>query len=306
MNIDIVHIGIHSDRLFKEGSVELISKALTTKSSIMKREKAFGYVCQGGNVDVVQLMISKGIYDYNSGLDGACRGGHIDIVKMMLEKVNKEKMWGVGWQWNYAFTYACEGGNIDIVKMMIDRGAHYFYNGFVIACEKGYMDIVELLISKGEKNWDAGFYCACKGGHMNIIELMISKGTKAFNWGFEGACTGGQLDIVKSMISKGGNSLDWDRGFFFAKREGHTNVCDFILSNRNLVVNPTDFPLFNKKTKYYHNDLYYKNNGMEVFGHRSIIYWTFVYCFYTKKKGKKIVIVIQKDLIPSLLKLLYF
>ena len=38
--------------------------------------------CQGGHMDIVNLMISKGANNWNFGLNyGACAGGHMDISK---------------------------------------------------------------------------------------------------------------------------------------------------------------------------------------------------------------------------------
>ena len=71
--------------------------------------------CQGGHMDIVNLMIEKGADRWNSGLVYACSGGHIAIVKLMIEK-------GAN-QWNWGLEAACVGGHIDIVKIMIEKGA---------------------------------------------------------------------------------------------------------------------------------------------------------------------------------------
>ena len=42
--------------------------------------------CEGGNKDLVILMIKNGAGDWNRGLKSACRGGHKDLVSFMIEK----------------------------------------------------------------------------------------------------------------------------------------------------------------------------------------------------------------------------
>ena len=38
--------------------------------------------CRNGNINLVNLMISKGANNWNDGMCGACEGGHIDIAKI--------------------------------------------------------------------------------------------------------------------------------------------------------------------------------------------------------------------------------
>jgi ankyrin repeat protein len=42
--------------------------------------------CEGGNIEIVNLMIKKGADDWDDGLDYACDGGYTEIVKLMLIK----------------------------------------------------------------------------------------------------------------------------------------------------------------------------------------------------------------------------
>ncbi len=44
------------------------------------------YACEGGHMDIVELMIERGATNWNDGLHNACCGGHIDIAKLMIEK----------------------------------------------------------------------------------------------------------------------------------------------------------------------------------------------------------------------------
>ena len=73
------------------------------------------YTCQGGNLDVVAMMISHGANDWNYGLYVACVGGNLDIVTMMISHGANN--------WNWGLLGACMGGNLDVVAMMISKGA---------------------------------------------------------------------------------------------------------------------------------------------------------------------------------------
>jgi len=42
--------------------------------------------CEGGNLDIIKLMIEKGAHCWNLGLFRACKAGHKDIVNLMIEK----------------------------------------------------------------------------------------------------------------------------------------------------------------------------------------------------------------------------
>ncbi len=66
-------------------------------------------------------MIERGATDWNWGLYRACEGGHMDIVELMIERGATN--------WNWGLYGACEGGHMDIVKLMIERGATGCYCG---------------------------------------------------------------------------------------------------------------------------------------------------------------------------------
>ena len=126
--------------------------------------------CEGGNIDIVNLMIYYGADNWENGLWGSCEGGHIDIVNMMIKKG--------AYNWNHGLWGACGGGHIDIVNMMIENGADDWNSGLWRACEKGHINIVNLMIKKGADSLDLGLYKACKRCHINLVNYMIEKGGK--------------------------------------------------------------------------------------------------------------------------------
>ncbi len=123
------------------------------------------------NNDVINIKKIIGMdLNLNYGLYGACEGGNMDVVKLMVEK-------GATW-WDHGLFYACKGGNMDIIKLMIKKGANNWNNGLYSACEGGNMDIIKLMIEKAgaNVNWNDGLYGACRGGHMDICKFMIENG----------------------------------------------------------------------------------------------------------------------------------
>ena len=74
-------------------------------------------LCEGGNLNIVNLMIKCGKNDWNYGLEGACYGGHLNIVKLMIKK-------GANC-WNRGLVFACWCGHSEIVYLMIKKGAKY-------------------------------------------------------------------------------------------------------------------------------------------------------------------------------------
>lgn len=92
---------------------------------------------------VVELLkISEdAVDDWNSALDVACEGGHIELVDLMIFKGAND--------WNRGLGAACIGGHKELVEFMISKGANDFDWGWLLAWTKGHKEIMKLMISKG-------------------------------------------------------------------------------------------------------------------------------------------------------------
>ncbi len=62
------------------------------------------------------IEIFKVELDWDYGLFGACEGGYLDIINLMIEK-------GAG-DWNRGLNNACKSGNLNIINLMIEKGAN--------------------------------------------------------------------------------------------------------------------------------------------------------------------------------------
>ncbi len=133
--------------------------------------------------------------DWNYGLYGACEGGHLNIVNLMIEKGASD--------WNWGLNGACIKGSLDIINLMIEMGANNWNWGLSGACLGGNLNIINLMIEMGASNWNWGLSDACLGGHLNIVNLMIEKGANDWNWGLSKACRESHLNIVNLMIKMG-------------------------------------------------------------------------------------------------------
>ena len=79
-------------------------------------EAALQNACEGGNIEIVELIINKGAHDWDMALFCACRGGHVPVIDLLITK-------GAS-QWNWGLRGACHAKRLDIIKMMILKGAN--------------------------------------------------------------------------------------------------------------------------------------------------------------------------------------
>lgn len=293
--------------------------------------KIFGKACEGGNMDIINEMIDRKMHDWNWGLRGACRGGHLEIVKLMIDNGAND--------WERGFTNACEGGNMDIINLMTSKCTTDQWKGLFDAGKGRKIDIVKFLFLEEDKwnnvknqfgsadsefilSW--GFLGACEGGNVDIVNFYIEKGVNGENnwssWyhGFSMACEKGHMNVVKLLMSKIHHSTLNDC-IERAYKTGHLEIVEILINVRNteqgidsILAHPDEinypgeylnpsypFPYKNKKTKFFHNDIYFEKTK-EVFMHMTVLYWTLLYNTYCGKGA------LQKDLISELIKIMYF
>jgi hypothetical protein len=190
----------------------------------------FHYACKGGNIELIEYMLSKGI-NPSSGIKGACLGGNMNIVKFLISK---------GAMMKNCLSYACVSGNIEIVKLCLEDEIEYGNNAFIGACESGNMDIVNLLIEKGGyRNWEDGIKGACAGGKIDVAKYIVSKsvkeGTAKFNIALSEACKNGHADLALYMIDCGADDLEY--GFESACRYGQLELAKSLYNESYKVEN---------------------------------------------------------------------
>jgi ankyrin repeat protein len=94
------------DTLHESGDYHLIVR-------LKRKCTTLYYICIGGNIDVVRLMISRGANNWNYGLYGACEGGHLELANLMIS-------YGAN-NWDWGLEGACIGGHLELARLMISN-----------------------------------------------------------------------------------------------------------------------------------------------------------------------------------------
>ncbi len=238
-----------------------------SKFKLSTKNNALCSAAKGGNMEAVQLLISKHANNYARAMANAAHGGYMEIVLLMI------KFGATGY--DYALTQAAEGGCIKMVNFMLSKGANEFGDAMEFAAYRGHREIVELLLNKSrirlleniplctEIYRDAAF-AAARGGHMdivefilrkqningygptfemedyeqimteaayfghiNIVELMLSKGINDINSAMLQAAHGGRINIVRSMLRLGAN--EYNETMAAAAGGGHMDIIQLML-----------------------------------------------------------------------------
>lgn len=114
----------------------------------------------------VSDIASVGPDNFEEVMQYAVEGGHIDIVRLLIQK-------GVT-NFNWAMVHAACRGHIDIVCLLIDEGATDFDGALRYAADGGHIDIVKLMIQKGVTNFNCAMEAAAEGGHTKIVKVLQS------------------------------------------------------------------------------------------------------------------------------------
>jgi len=108
-----------------------------------------------------RLVCDNNAFHY--GFHEGCEYGYMDIVKLMVNR-------GVS-DWNHGFTVACMHGRANVAEYMITKGANDYNKGLCIACKHGHVDTAQLAITYGANAFYDGFRNACHGGHLGTVQL---------------------------------------------------------------------------------------------------------------------------------------
>jgi ankyrin repeat protein len=173
--------------------------------------------CGNNNDNEILNFYNKDINDF---LLVACKSRNLDLIKLLISM-------GVN-DWNGGMKTALNENNTEVAELMITKGANDWSEGLIGACKNNNSSIINLMIEKGANNWNKGLYGACIGGHENIVNMMIEKGANNWNVGLFGASINGNIDIVNMMISRGANIFD--ACLIQAYNNHHMNIVELLLS----------------------------------------------------------------------------
>lgn len=146
-----------------------------------------------GNMEIINLMLSKGANNYNEVLYTAAKRGYINIVKLMLSM-------GVN-NLNNALEGAAKNGHLDIVKLLLEKGATNFRYALALAADRGRLDIMKLLIDKVSlDDINNAMRYASIGNQPDAMRFLIDQGGNAFDTTLDNAAYHGYLDIIKILV----------------------------------------------------------------------------------------------------------
>jgi len=93
------------------------NKWVQIHTPVIKTQEEFKNACKHGHI--LSIIHSDKSWNWDLGLSYACEGGHMEIVQLMIEKGATD--------WNWGLQYVCKNGHMEIVQLMIDKGATKCY-----------------------------------------------------------------------------------------------------------------------------------------------------------------------------------
>jgi ankyrin repeat protein len=191
------------DNPFKTGDVILIKHTIDLdkyKNAFYDWRSEFYSSCEQRNVKIVKLMMEKinmNIDILHTELYYACRAHCINIIKMLIRK-------GVN-NWESGLAGSSNTGNIKLVKMFMRKGKIYNWNaGLRGACTSGNLKLIKLMIKNGGDDWNGGLLNACYGNNNSVAvaKLMIKKGSYCLSDSLSIACKENKTKLIKLLIKK--------------------------------------------------------------------------------------------------------
>ena len=169
-------------------------------NTFSSKYEEISYFAQNG-YDILLLPILLTLDDYNVAMAYAADGGQIEIVKLMIEKGANT--------YNWAMRIAAWRGHMEIVRLMLNLGANNYNDAMASAAESGHIEIVRLMLEKSANNYNTAMNYAAYGGHIEIVRLMLEKGANNYNTAIANAARGDHIEIVRLMLESGANDYNW-------------------------------------------------------------------------------------------------
>lgn len=128
----------------KGGHRKLIEKYIN-KTDVSRIKHGLKPAAKNYDRELIELLISKGVNNWDSGLTGAAKGGHKDLVDFFIEKGANN--------WSRGLFGAAEGGHRDLVDFFIEKGAIITSGDLIGALEhkdiKDNCEIIKLFLKRG-------------------------------------------------------------------------------------------------------------------------------------------------------------
>ncbi|XP_067660182.1 putative ankyrin repeat protein RF_0381 [Haliotis asinina] len=193
-----------------------------------EKETILHVACQGGNVDIIQYLLTKDIVDIDRQDESdwtpvmhAAKCGHKDVFDVLVEGgadlsiMGKNKI--------NTLHLACKGGNVEIIKYLLKHDTvdinsrdEKGWTPIMHGAKFGHEDVFDVLVEGGADlslvNGDREtiLHLACKGDNVEIIKYLLKHDTVDINSRDEKGWTPimhgaslGDKDVFDVLIDKG-------------------------------------------------------------------------------------------------------
>ncbi|XP_071085033.1 serine/threonine-protein phosphatase 6 regulatory ankyrin repeat subunit A-like [Haliotis cracherodii] len=238
--------------IISHGSVDLTSTDKEGQTPIMVAAK-------NGHKNVFDLLVNKRcslttVDDSGRNiLHCACVGGNVQIVEYIISYGSVD-MTSTDKEGQTPIMVAAKNGHKNVFDLLVDKGCSLTTvddsgrNILHCACVGGNVQIVEYIISHGsvdmtstDKEGQTPIMVAAKNGHKNVFDLLVDKRCSLTTVDDSGrnilhcACVGGNVQIVECIISHGSVDLtstdkEGQTPIMVAAKNGHKNVFDLLVN----------------------------------------------------------------------------
>ncbi|XP_046550762.1 ankyrin repeat domain-containing protein 50-like [Haliotis rubra] len=215
---NIIHSACHG------GDLEMVKYVLSQtmldiNGGVQCGRTAMMLAAENGHKDVVELLVDTGadvsLVDETGDniLHCACRGGDVEVVQYILSQ-NMVDINSLGHEKKTPVMLAGQYGHKEVVEVLVKHGANLSLRDKVgdnilhLACFKGHVDVVKYIISLHRVYIDSrGFerktpvMKAGEGGHKEVVEFLV-------NHGADLALRDSDTNIILHLISYWGGSVD--------------------------------------------------------------------------------------------------
>ncbi|XP_048251523.1 serine/threonine-protein phosphatase 6 regulatory ankyrin repeat subunit C-like [Haliotis rufescens] len=245
----------------------LVSKECDLKKKAKFNDNILHKACEGGNVDIVEYIVSHNIVDINS--TGYARRTPVMRAVLKRHKAVFDLLASEGCDLTVKdedgdniLHMACEGGNVQIVEYIvfhnivdINSTSYARRTPVMMAVLKGHKAVFDLLVSKGcdltvtDRYGDNILHKACDGGSVEIVEYIVSRNITDINGrGYERtpvmmAVLKGHQAVFDLLVSEGCDLRVKDRyGDNILQKAcegGNVQIVEYIVSHGIVDINST-------------------------------------------------------------------
>ena len=225
--IDCAFLGYHFD------IVDYL-ESFGRKCSDLTYIKATEQASSNGNLELFQLLYSKGKLSTGNALDKATSKEFIEIVKFLSSKGAVHT--------TFSIQKATSLGNIELLEFLLTKRIESMGRSIQIACVKKNFVILRLLLSKKadglEESIERAIEKATRHGKIEILEALFLEKPRPIGKALEMAVSKNNIQVLNILLSKGiYGKEEMDTAFDAAIDRKSISITEILLSNGATVTN---------------------------------------------------------------------